>query len=110
MRTSLILTCRAVVGPRDHWSIVERQLGELAAARHRDEADLVSALLDDLSDSAVRRVAVERTRTMATTLSERELRKVTAEAARLVDRACPDQSFAFRAGLTLISLWVTDNR
>ncbi len=108
LRTGLILTCRAIVGPENDWSIIDRRLGTIAA-RHRDEADLVSALLNDLSDPEVRRTAVERTRSVAMALSETELREATIDAARLVDRACPDQSFAFRAGLILISLWVTDS-
>jgi hypothetical protein len=109
LRTGLILTCRSIVGPGNDWSLVEQRLGEISAARRRDKADLVSALLDDLSDPVVRHVAVERTRSMVKTLSEIQLGKATMDAARLVDRACPEQSFAFRAGLTLISLWVTGN-
>jgi hypothetical protein len=110
LRTGLILTCRTIVGPTDDWSVVDRRLGEIATAHHRDEADLVSALLDDLSNPAVRRRAIERTQAMVTALSEAELRKATMDAARLVDRLYPDQAFAFRAGLTLISLWVTENQ
>jgi N-acyl-D-aspartate/D-glutamate deacylase len=109
LRTGLILMCRSVVGPENDWSLVEQRLGEISAARHRDDADLVSALLDDLSDPAVRHTAIERTRSMVMALPEIQIGRATMDAARLVDRACPEQSFAFRAGLTLISLWVTGN-
>jgi len=108
LRNALILTCRAIVGPANDWSVVERRLGALATVGARDDFDLVAALLDDLADPAVRRRAIAETRSQTMTLSEPALRQATVDAARLVDRTCPGQSFAFRAGLTLISLWVAD--
>lgn len=101
--------CRATVRRGDDWAAVYRRLGKISAAKRRDDADLVAALLDDLWDPGVRQSAVKRARSMAMALSEGELRKVTTDAALLVDRICPDQSFSFRAGLTSISLWVTEN-
>ncbi len=34
---------------------------------------------------------------------------MTEEAARLVDRLCPDQAFPFRATMTLLSMQVADH-
>lgn len=105
--TCVILTCRHLVCHERDWLAVDRRIGEITAVQQPGSDNIVAALLQDLSDPIVRRAAVERALAAATTLSESELRKFTAEAAFLVDRIRPDQSFAFRAGLTLISLSVT---
>jgi hypothetical protein len=70
--------------------------------------DLAFALLADFANPAMRDVAIERAKFLAAELPEDLLRLLTEQAASIVDRAFPAQSFRFRATLTLVSMIATD--
>ncbi|HKN27404.1 MAG TPA: hypothetical protein VJY34_05765 [Roseiarcus sp.] len=70
---------------------------------------MASAVLTSLADGERRGATTARARSILREHSEEAVHAMTEEAARLVDRLCPDQAFPFRATMTLLSMQVADH-
>ena len=113
LRTSVVLVCRdglrAPFETDTKWDRVARVLrllGRRAKSAGKGD-DLALSLLMDLADDATRNLAVARARTMVARLPESKLRKMTEQAAAIVDRRCPEQAFRFRATLALVAMFAS---
>ncbi|AZO54739.1 MULTISPECIES: hypothetical protein [unclassified Mesorhizobium] len=113
LRTSVVLVCReglrALFQTDANWDKTEQALlllGRRAQSTGKGD-DLALSLLADLADDATRKLTVARARETFDQVPESKLRRKTEEAAEIVDRKCPEQSFRFRATLALVSMFAS---
>ena len=113
LRTSVALVCRAGLhAPFEtdaKWDKIAQALlllGRRAQSTGKGD-DLALSLLVDIADDATCKLTVARARNMVARLPESKLRKMTEEAAEIVDRRCPEQAFRFRATLALIAMFAS---
>jgi hypothetical protein len=107
------LVCRdAANGCADDrgWHEIDRFLEEWAAgiAGSDSHKDLALTVLATLADDSLRSILIAIVRDVMASASDSDLDALTARAGRLVDRACPQEGFEFRATLILISQLVLD--
>lgn len=112
LRLSVALVCRdAIPAAGDHrkWASLASMLGRIGtnAAGLESKDDLALRVLADFADEATCRRIIGRTRALVAELPEPVLRAMTEKAAAIVERACPDQSFRFKATLVLVSMIVS---
>lgn len=107
LQVSVILVCRpGDLADEDRWRAVGCALRALAAEANRAEhkGDVALAVLASLTDVVTCSHIMAEARQLAEALSEKDLQVMTARAGYLVERACPDQGFNFRALLSLVSM------
>lgn len=112
LRRNVVLVCRDAVGPGSSlsWAELAAALSHVGAeaclllSEKALEQDATLAVLADFADKKVNSATVEAVKVLVQVAGEEELRTITEESARIVDRELPDQSFEFRAMLVLLSL------
>jgi hypothetical protein len=109
LQSSVVLVCRhAAQGSSDDpgWEKIERALEALAkdATQESKEKNLALAVLASLADDAFRRQLIAKVRDDIADRSEPAVRALTVRSGQLVEAICAEQSFSFRAMLTLVSM------
>jgi len=112
LQDCVVLVCREPPfgATQIDWRALDQSLGDLAkeVAIAPPPADLAFAILAELSADELRQRVFTHVRSMVAEKSEKALRDITTQTARMVDRVWPEQGFVFRSTMILVSMQVAD--
>ena len=113
LQASVVLVCRPNADGEsadENWKRIDCALREWASAAKLagHSAEFALTVLASLADDITRLAVIAYVRRLTETVSEYDLRALTARAGEVVERMRQEQGFSFRALLTLISLEISD--